>query len=197
MKHFLLTIGVSLASTFVMALSLVPRLESVQPVIDEPFRPMALEVITPKIEAPKLEIVIKDHNKFLDDIGFRESSNNYHAVNQFGYLGKYQFGRRTLNALGYDEVSNREFLENPSIQEEAMFALLLHNKNILRRTIKKYHNDTINGIHITESGILAAAHLAGPGNVKKFFRKGYEFHDGNGTKMTEYLVKFSGYQLVL
>ena len=94
MKHFLLTIGVSLASTFVMALSLGPRLESVTPVIEEPFRPMALEVITPKIEAPELEIVIKDHNKFLDDIGFRESSNNYHAVNQFGYLGKYQFDKR-------------------------------------------------------------------------------------------------------
>ena len=197
MKHFLLTIGVSLASTFVMALSLGPRIESVTSVIEEPFRPMALEVITPKIEAPKLEIVIKDHNKFLDDIGFRESSNNYHAVNQFGYLGKYQFGRRTLNALGYDEVSNREFLENHSIQEEAMYALLIHNKKILRKQIEKYHGETIHGIYITESGILAAAHLAGPGNVKKFFRKGYEFHDGNGTKMTEYLVKFSGYQLVL
>ena len=197
MKHFLLTIGVSLASTFVMALSLGPRLESVTPVIEEPFRPMALEVITPKIEAPELEIVIKDHNKFLDDIGFRESSNNYHAVNQFGYLGKYQFGRRTLNALGYDEVSNREFLENHSIQEEAMYALLIHNKKILRKQIEKYHGETIHGIYITESGILAAAHLAGPGNVKKFFRKGYEFHDGNGTKMTEYLVKFSGYKLVL
>ena len=36
---------------------------------------------------------IKTHIKFLDDIGFRESSNNYKAVNQFGYLGKYQFGR--------------------------------------------------------------------------------------------------------
>ena len=44
------------------------------------------------IEAPKVEILIKDHNLFLEDLGFRESSGNYHAVNQFGYLGKYQFG---------------------------------------------------------------------------------------------------------
>ena len=123
------------------------------------------------------------------------STNDYKAVNQFGYLGKYQFGRKTLNALGFDEVSNREFLANASIQEEAMFALLLHNKRILRRQIEKYHGQTINGIYITESGILAAAHLAGPGNVKKFFRKGYEFHDGNGTKMTSYMVKFSDYKL--
>ena len=194
MRNLILTIGVSLASTVVMAFTMAARMK-VETVLEEPLRPLALEVTTPKIEAPKVELVIKDHSKFLDDIGFRESSNNYHAVNQFGYLGKYQFGRRTLNALGYDEVSNREFLENHSLQEEAMYALLIHNKKILRRQIEKYHGETIHGIYITESGILAAAHLAGPGNVKKFFRKGYEFKDGNGTKMTSYLEKFSNYKL--
>ena len=149
------------------------------------------EIKVPKIIVPE----IKDHNKFLDDKGFRESSNNYKAVNQFGYLGKYQFGRKTLNSLGFENVSNREFLENISIQEEAMYALLNHNKKILRRQIQKYHGQTIHGIYITESGILAAAHLAGAGNVRKFFRKGYEFKDGNGTKMTSYMILFSGYNL--
>ena len=194
MKNLILTIGVSLASTVVMAFSMAARIK-VEPVIEEPLRPLALEVITPKIETPKLEIAIKDHSKFLYDIGMRESSNNYHAVNQFGYLGKYQFGRKTLNALGYEEVSNRQFLENHSIQEEAMYALLIHNRHILRRQIAEYSGQIINGIYITESGILAAAHLAGPGNVKKFFRKGYEFKDGNGTKMTSYMKKFSNYKL--
>ena len=149
------------------------------------------EIKVPEIIVPE----IKDHNKFLDDIGFRESSNNYKAVNQFGYLGKYQFGRKTLNSLGFENVSNREFLENISIQEEAMYALLNHNKKILRRQIEKYHGKVIHGIYITESGILAAAHLAGAGNVRKFFRKGYEFKDGNGTKMTSYMTLFSGYNL--
>ena len=149
------------------------------------------EIKVPEIIVPE----IKDHNKFLDDIGFRESSNNYKAVNQFGYLGKYQFGRKTLNSLGFENVSNREFLENISIQEEAMYALLNHNKKILRRQIQKYHGQTIHGIYITDSGILAASHLAGAGNVRKFFRKGYEFKDGNGTKMTSYMILFSGYNL--
>ena len=195
MKKLIGTILLSVVSTFVMAFTIAERLK-IEPVAEiEPSRPLALEVTTPKIEAPKVEIIIKDHSKFLEDIGFRESSGNYHAVNQFGYLGKYQFGRKTLNALGYDSISNREFLENHSLQEEAMYALLSHNKHILRRQIKEYVGQTINGIYITESGILAAAHLAGPGNVKKFFRKGYEFRDGNGTKMTSYMTLFSGYQL--
>jgi hypothetical protein len=195
MKNLILTIVVSLASTVVMAFSLATREEVKSAVEFEPERPLALEITPPKIEAPKRELIVKNHTKFLEDLGMRESSGNYKAVNQFGYLGKYQFGRRTLNALGYEEVSNREFLANASIQEEAMYALLNHNKRILRRQIEKYHGETINGIFITESGILAAAHLAGPGNVKKFFRKGYEFKDGNGTKMTSYMIKFSDYKL--
>ena len=195
MKNLSLTVIVSLLSTFVMAFTMYSR-EEVESLEEPPSRPLALENLTPvKIEAPRLEIIIKDHNKFLEDIGFRESSNNYHAVNQFGYLGKYQFGRRTLDGLGYKDVTNREFLESHSLQEEAMYALLNHNRKILRRQINKYVGTTVAGIYITESGLLAAAHLAGPGNVRKFLRKGYEFKDGNGTKMTSYMVKFSNYKL--
>ena len=195
MKNLSLTVIVSLLSTFVMAFTMYSR-EEVESLEEPPSRPLALENLTPvKIEAPRLEIIIKDHNKFLEDIGFRESSNNYHAVNQFGYLGKYQFGRRTLDGLGYKDVTNREFLESHSLQEEAMYALLNHNRKVLRRQINKYVGTTVAGIYITESGLLAAAHLAGPGNVRKFLRKGYEFKDGNGTKMTSYMVKFSNYKL--
>jgi len=154
-----------------------------------------ISVIKPKLEAKVKMPIVKNHSTFLDAIGFRESSNNYKAVNQFGYLGKYQFGRKTLNAIGFENISNREFLANPSIQEEAMLVLLKRNKHTLRREIKKYVGKTINGIYITESGILAAAHLGGAGNVKKFFRKGYEFRDGNGTKMTSYMKRFANYQL--
>ena len=155
----------------------------------------AVELPIFKIEA-KLEMpVVKEHSNFLHAIGFRESTNNYKAINQFGYLGKYQFGRKTLNAIGFKDISNREFLSNPSIQEQAMLILLKRNKRTLRREIKKYVGKTISGVYITESGLLAAAHLAGAGNVRKFFRKGYEFYDGNGTKMTSYMVKFANYNL--
>ena len=183
----------SVVSAFARIVYITPKVEviEVQPII-KPF-----DIIEPKLEV-KIEIpVVKSHNKFLDDIGFRESSNNYKAVNQFGYLGKYQFGRKTLNAIGFEEISNYEFLSNPEIQEEAMLVLLQKNRHTLRREIKKYVGETINGIYITESGILAAAHLGGAGNVRKFFRKGHEFEDGNGTKMTSYMIRFADYNLNL
>ena len=70
---------------------------------------------------------------FLDAIGHRESSNRYTVVNKWGYMGKYQFGKRTLKSLGYD-VSRKEFLNSPHLQEMAMIDLLLHNKNCLLYT---------------------------------------------------------------
>ena len=183
----------SIISAFASIAYINPKVEviEVQPIIKP------LEIVEPKLEV-KIEIpAIRDHNKFLDEVGFRESSNNYKAVNQFGYLGKYQFGRKTLNAIGFEDVSNYEFLSNPEIQEEAMLVLLQKNKHTLRREIKKYVGETVNGIYITESGILAAAHLGGAGNVRKFFRKGNEFKDGNGTKMTSYMIRFADYNLNL
>ena len=191
MAMVLSTFGFITISAFANITYFKPFVETVDILPIKEISLIESEIKVPEIIVPE----IKDHNKFLDDIGFRESSNNYKAVNQFGYLGKYQFGRKTLNSLGFENVSNREFLENISIQEEAMYALLNHNKKILRRQIQKYHGQTIHGIYITESGILAAAHLAGAGNVRKFFRKGYEFKDGNGTKMTSYMILFSGYNL--
>ena len=166
-----------------------------------PISVLAIKSTGVNLEVPKLKVknvkmpIVKNHSTFLDAIGFRESTNNYKAVNQFGYLGKYQFGRKTLNAVGFKDVSNREFLSNPSIQEEAMLVLLKKNKRTLRREIKKYVGKTINGIYITESGILAAAHLGGAGNVRKFFRNGKNFADGNGTKITSYMKQFANYKL--
>ena len=194
MRKLLLTVLLSVMCTSIMAFT-VARI--VNPPIETEIATPASEIILPEIEieVPEIKIEVKNHDKFLDDIGFRESSNNYKAVNQFGYLGKYQFGRKTLNAIGFEDVSNYEFLSNPEIQEEAMTALLSKNKHTLRREIKNYVGQTINGIYITESGILAAAHLGGAGNVRKFFRKGYEFQDGNGTKMTSYMVRFADYNL--
>ena len=144
---------------------------------------------------------IKQHHSeelenFLNAIGHRESSNRYDIVNRWGYMGKYQFGKSTLKGLGFD-VSKKEFLNNPQLQEEAMMALLLHNKEKLQKYIDIFDGKTINGMLITESGILAAAHLGGQGSVKRYFKHGKVFRDGNGTKITSYMNKFSGYEIKL
>jgi hypothetical protein len=135
-------------------------------------------------------------DSFLTAVGFRESGNRYHITNKWGYMGKYQFGKSTLKGLGF-KVTKKEFLSNPQLQEEAMMALLLHNKEKLQKYIDIFDGKTVNGMLITESGILAAAHLGGQGSVKRYFKNGKVFRDGNGTKITSYMKKFSGYDIQL
>jgi len=135
-------------------------------------------------------------NRFLTDIGFRESGNRYDITNTWGYMGKYQFGKSTLKGLGFN-VTRKEFLNNPQLQEEAMMALLLHNKEKLQTYIDTFNGQTINGMYISESGILAAAHLGGQGSVKRYFKNGKVFKDAYGTKITSYMKQFSGYDIKL
>ena len=165
--------------------------KSVISLYSKPIEPMLI-----KLGFDIRPIEINQTEMFLNAIGHRESTNRYDVVNKWGYMGKYQFGKKTLKNLGY-EISKEEFLNSPHIQEKAMLDLLEHNKNILQSYIDYWDGKIINGVKITESGILAAAHLAGPGNVKKYFQKGKNFKDGNGTKLTSYLTQFSGYDINL
>lgn len=135
----------------------------------------------------------KSYVGFKEALAFKESQGNYFTVNDYGYLGKYQFGKETLKLIGVNTPN--QFLYNPELQEKAFVANLERNKWILRRDIKRFVGKEINGVAITESGILAAAHLAGPGSVKKYLRSYGQngFSDAFGTSVYTYMKKFSGY----
>ena len=107
-------------------------------------------------------------NGFREAVAFKESQGRYHVVNTLGYLGKYQFGMETLKTIGIN--NSAAFLNSPKMQEEAFVALLSKNKWELQDEILKYDGRVLNGIKITESGILAAAHLGGVGSVKRYLR---------------------------
>ena len=130
---------------------------------------------------------------FKEALAFKESQGDYFVVNTYGYLGKYQFGINTLKLVGV--YSGKEFLSDPQLQEKVFDANIARNKWILRRDIKRFQGKYIDGIKITESGILAAAHLAGPGNVQRYLRSlgKKDVADGYGTSIANYIHKFSGY----
>ena len=130
---------------------------------------------------------------FKEALAFKESRGRYRVVNSFGYLGKYQFGVSTLKLLGVYNPLN--FLLCPELQEQAFVVNLKRNKWVLRRDIKRFVGHKIKGTIVTESGILAAAHLAGPGSVKRYLRSGgtIGFVDGFGTDIASYLHIFSAF----
>ena len=135
----------------------------------------------------------KSYVGFKEALGFKESRGDYFIINKYGYMGKYQFGKNTLKLIGIYDSNN--FMLDSQLQEKAFTANTSRNKWILRRDINNYVGRNIGGIKITESGILAAAHLAGAGNVKKYLRSGgaITFNDAFGTSIKHYLKKFSGY----
>ncbi len=137
----------------------------------------------------------KSYLGFREALAFKESQGDYLTVNPYGYLGKYQFGKSTLHSIGIKNPEN--FLKNSKQQELAFSAYTSRNKWILRNDIKRNIGKTVGGVKITESGILAAAHLAGAGAVQNFLRSGgvQGFEDANGASIRYYLKMFSGYDV--
>ena len=114
-----------------------------------------------------------------------EASGNYSFLNpDWGFAGAYQFTEDALNRIGYyngdsttswpndwtgswsgkdgiDSLS--EFLNQPSVQDEAFLDMQQWVWNTAFRDFdpRSYIGQTIDGVKVTEAGLLAGAHLVG------------------------------------
>lgn len=139
------------------------------------------------------------YNRFKKTLAKYESNNNWKEYNRFGFIGKYQFGKSALDATGYGKITLQSFKLNPASfseqeQEKAMDILLKINESVMQKSIYKYVGlIMLDSIRITSLGILAAAHLAGPANVKEFLDSFGEknFKDRMGTHISDYINLFS------
>lgn len=160
---------------------------------------------------------MKTLQQFLEDLGARESSGNYKAINKYGYIGKYQMGEMALIDCGYykkvknynndwsgeflgkDNVySKKDFLNNPQAQENAIRIFIKKLWKYLKAFgAHKYLGQMINGYKITASGLLAGAHLKGAGAVIKYLStKGNCISkDAFGTSIESYIKKFANYDV--
>ena len=152
---------------------------------------------------------------YFEALGQRESSGRYNVVNPYGYLGKYQMGEGALADAGYykkashnynndwsgqftgkDGVySKQDFLNNKIAQENAV--RIYSNKvwDYIKDVATEYDGKTINGIPITQSGMLAGAHLVGQRDLKKYLlTNGQNIKsDRNQVSVEEYLKRFANY----
>lgn len=144
---------------------------------------------------------------FMGVMAERESNNTPTVVNRYGYLGKYQFSPRTLWALGRRfRVSRDQFLGTESLQDSAMVEYLKDNREVIEDLIVRFDGRWYRGLYITESGLLAGAHLVGPHGLRAWLDPTYEitrngksyrprYIDGNGTHVGDYISMFSKYAL--
>ena len=152
----------------------------------------------------------KGYPEFLDDLGMRESSDNYAAVNQYGYLGRYQLGDMALQDAGfldqwghwtelaasYDIDCREDFLASPKGQDAAAEAY--HRKlcgYIRFYGLDAYLGTTYCGVKVTQSGLLAACHLVGFKAMSGALATGEPVYDGNNVPASEYLELFAGYNI--
>jgi hypothetical protein len=160
----------------------------------------------PNIGSTKIPIalyppLIKGFQHFSDDLGYRESLNNPDTINIIGCFGEHQWKESTLRYLRYKDITLRKFRKNPdifpeSVQEEALKSLIEVNKALLR-PYECYIGSTIKGVEITHSGLIAACHLAGFNNVRKFLLTNGKTNkrDCFNTSVKSYLQQFQGYKL--
>lgn len=149
---------------------------------------------------------------YLRSLAQRESSMNQYAVNKYGYSGLYQMGSGALQDAGYKTASGAwtgkdginsqaDFLANAQAQTNAVTAY--HTKawqTIQYYGLDKYVGQTVNGVEVTASGLLAGYHLLGIGNaqnpgLKAFLQGGVIGTDANNTSIASYIAKFGGYGL--
>ncbi len=161
---------------------------------------------------------MKSLQEFLNDLGARESGGNYKAFNKYGYAGKYQMGEAALIDAGYYRKQSRiynndwsgvftgrdgvyslqDFFNKPKAQENAQIVFKKKQWGYLKAVgANKYSGQIINGYKITDSGLLAGAHLKGAGSVIEYLKSGGKNigKDAFGTSVESYIKKFAGYDV--
>jgi Ca2+-binding RTX toxin-like protein len=166
------------------------------------------------------------YQDFLFALGYSESSNRDWYINPYGFAGYFQLGEAPLKVLGYygpDSTPNKmdmldgwtakakaagihnlqDFLANHAFQEKAMTEYFSHlwedqwGQNFEGSNLKEFVGQTVAGIKITVSGLMAGSHLVGADNVEVFLRSGGATvpADSLETTVAEYLSKFAGYDM--
>lgn len=155
-------------------------------------------IISAELESKYYE---SEFTRFINDLGYRESGNNWVSVNRIGCFGEWQFAESTLRYLGFRKITLKRFRKDPFIfprelQAEALMALIRVNL-IYLKDYEHFKGSKVKGILITKSGMIAASHLGGAGSLKKFLDSGGRVNkkDLFGTSIADYLKRFSSYDL--
>lgn len=152
---------------------------------------------------------------FFDTLGFRESSDRYDVTNIYGSLGRYQMGEASFVDIGlytpdanpYDNVyggtfngkygvySVSNFLAMPAAQDQAIRDYMALQFTYIA-SVWAYDGQTINGVQVTISGMLGAAHILGWDGAAAWLNSGGDYvpADNFGTTITEYATLLGGYE---
>ena len=161
------------------------------------------------------------YDDFLSALAMQESSGRAEIQNSLGYVGLYQMGESGLQDAGFylkdpaattrnswtgmwtgnDGINSlADFEANPAAQTDALNALFaknvgyIHNYGLDQYIGSQVALDDGTTIPITESGMLAAAHLGGIGGLKNFLESDGQINpNDSGKSISDYMQQFAGY----
>jgi serralysin len=158
------------------------------------------------------------YSDFLTALGQNESGNNYAFVSSAGYLGRYQFGEEALKSIGfyggdsttaldfvgswtstaqaYGVNSKESFLASSAAQDAAVHAWFDEvDAYLVSLHLADYVGQTIGGVQITTSGLLAGAHLVGVPALQSYLQSNgaIDTVDYYGCPVSQYVKQFAGY----
>lgn len=149
---------------------------------------------------------------YMHNVRLTESGHNYQSINQYFYLGAFQFGASALAQVGLikphalkrapKRVTNglaqktflknnnnwtinggyQTFLNDPALQDAAFIKLT--NFNISQGFRKRVLKHDTSAYKI--AGFAKAAHLKGTKAAIRFYKYGKDSADGNGTRVSIY-----------
>jgi hypothetical protein len=109
------------------------------------------------------------------------------------FAGRYQFGDARLsdyNAVAGTNYTAKDMLNMPEAEQEkiADWHFSDISKYIKSEGLDKFIGTEINGVTLTESSLVAVAHLGGKSGLKQFLLTDgkYNEKDSNGTSLTDY-----------
>ncbi|MBK7711410.1 MAG: hypothetical protein IPJ37_10995 [Bacteroidales bacterium] len=86
------------------------------PEIDFRLRLNKFRVISEDIEKENRE---SEFSRFINDLGYRESKNNWLSVNRIGCFGEWQFAESTLKYLGFRKITLKRFRKIQTFFQES------------------------------------------------------------------------------
>lgn len=163
--------------------------------------PIFIHVPAKKVEKVKVKTYPSDSSMTLENftiqIQYVESRYNPEARRPGSqYWGLYQLGNDARKNSGYGDISYDVFTNHPEIQHLCMIQCLKIYKLEMQEYIKKYDGKIIDGILITESGILAMSHI-GTGTTKKYLDSGIIPAVNEQKNSPREYAKLGGYNLDL
>jgi|SRR5271165_2051186 len=155
--------------------------------------------------------------KFLVALAHRESTDDKTVINPFGYVGLFQMGgdalvdaqfyqlgpARNHNAWDGKITSRAAFVDVKSLQDyrnsagaQELAVRAYHDvqwERLVRLGGSAAAETVISGINVTQSGLIAGAHLVGVGGVLRWVRSqgADDPLDGNQVPVSDYVQEFS------